>query len=108
MTRMTMGLLLVGTGCLGLLASPPPSSAFSPMLTFRLKVTHWLILLSGIGLIAHKLMPLRNADDLAIQEVVLGPLVTMVGILGLWLHGAMRLLRRPLHTHVRVRLNRGA
>jgi hypothetical protein len=33
---------------------------------------------------------LRNADDLAIQEVVLGPLVTMVGILGLWLHGAMR------------------
>jgi hypothetical protein len=44
------------------------------------------LLLMGVGLIARRLLPFRRADDLALQEVILGPLITVAGVLGSSLH----------------------
>ncbi|HEY8150308.1 MAG TPA: hypothetical protein VIK51_15480 [Vicinamibacteria bacterium] len=83
----TLGVLLVVSGLAGLWAGPPARTVSAPpTLAGQLRATHWLMLLMGVGLIAHRLLPFRGADDLALQEVILGPLITLAGVLGSSLH----------------------
>jgi hypothetical protein len=83
----TLGVLLVVSGLAGLWAGPPARTvSASPTLARQLRVTHWLMLLMGFGLIAHRFLPFGRQDDLALQEVILGPLITVAGVLGSSLH----------------------
>jgi hypothetical protein len=83
----TIGVLLVVSGLAGLWAGPPARDVSAPpTLTGQLRVTHWLMVVMGVGLIAHRYLPLGRAEDLALQEVILGPLITLAGVLGSSLH----------------------
>jgi hypothetical protein len=83
----TIGVLLVISGLAGLWAGPPARTVSAPpTLAGQLRVTHWLMVLMGLGLIAHRFLPFGRQDDLARQEVILGPLITLAGVLGSSLH----------------------
>ena len=82
-----MGVLLVVSGLAGLWAGPPARTVpASPASAGQLRATHWLMLLMGFGLIAHRSLPFGREHDLALQEVIFGPLITVVGVLGSSLH----------------------
>jgi hypothetical protein len=86
MTAMALGLLLASAGAVGLWAGAGSGASVPPTLAQRLKGTHWLLVVVGAGLIAHGLLPLRSPRDLPAQEIVLGPFVTVAGVVGVWLH----------------------
>jgi hypothetical protein len=82
-----MGVLLVVSGLAGLWSGPPARTVSAPpTLAGQLRVTHWLMVVMGVGLIAHRFLPFGRADQLALQEVILGPLITLAGVLGSSLH----------------------
>ncbi len=86
MTAITTGALLAGMGLMGLWFGSRPSAAVPPALATRLRVTYWLLVLAGAGLIAHAYLPTRTPADRATRQMLLGSMVTAIGVVGLRIH----------------------